>query len=149
MNSAPWRRLAPLLHFRESVRRAVEQVQADGVANCPLSKSRHQRSICAAVTRAGSSRNAASIRGSYCPSSKAGRELVSATEALRNPLNRADGNAERVVRGNAVPRHRLAGALGTETLELGNDGRKLLVEPGVGFLCGGFAFGHVRLHVTV
>jgi hypothetical protein len=32
-----------------------------------LSKSRVQRSICAAVTRAGSSTNAASIRASYHP----------------------------------------------------------------------------------
>ena len=51
--------LAPLLTLRPGIRRAVEQVEAHRSQMPQLSKSRHQRSICAGVTSAGSSTNAA------------------------------------------------------------------------------------------
>ena len=98
-----------------------------------LSKSRHQRSICAGVTRAGSSTNAVSMRASYQPvSQSAGGELVVAAEALRQRLHVGHRHAEGPLRADPETREVLAvlgRALRLEVREsgareLGNGARK-------------------------
>ena len=85
-----------------------------------LSKSLAQRSICAGVTRAGSSTNAVSMRASYQPVfQSADRQLVVPAEALRQLPDLRHGHAEGLRRGDPVPRQPLASALRAASLEPG------------------------------
>ena len=83
-----------------------------------LSKSRHQRSICAGVTRAGSSTNDGQHAG-LVPAGvpEGGGELVVAPEALGQHLDVGHRHAEGLARGDAEPRQVLAVALGAHLLE--------------------------------
>ena len=83
-----------------------------------LSKSRHQRSICADVTRAGSSTNAASMRASYQPRlPQRGGELVAFARGAWPAAAVRHRDAERLVRRDRVARHAVAAVLGAAAFE--------------------------------